>query len=57
MTAGLLGAALIGKVLLGSMRNLSCPFGYFRGLLFASLSGFVLYIFDSKYLILYALFL
>ena len=49
--AGVVGAAIIGQLLVGSSNGLSRPFGYFGGLLGITLAGLALYPFDHSMLL------
>ena len=51
MMAGVIGAAIVGQMLVGSSNGLSRPFGYFGGLLGVALAGVVLYPFDRSMLL------
>lgn len=53
---GLIGAAIVGQLLVGTNTSLSRPYGYFGGLLFGTIFGIVLCLFDSKYFKLYGAF-
>jgi len=51
MMAGVIGAAVVGQLLVGSSNGLSRPFGYFGGLLGVALAGLMLYPFDYSMLL------
>ena len=46
MMTGVIGAAIVGQLLVGSSNGLSRPFGYFGGLLGVTLAGLLFYPFD-----------
>jgi protein-S-isoprenylcysteine O-methyltransferase Ste14 len=48
MLAGVIGAAIVGQLLVGSTSGLSRPFGYFGGLLGIAVAGAVLYAFNPS---------
>jgi phosphatidylglycerol:prolipoprotein diacylglycerol transferase len=55
MLAGVLGAALVGQLMVGSSRGLSRPFGYFGGLLGITIAGLALFrLYPSMVLVLAA---
>jgi phosphatidylglycerol:prolipoprotein diacylglycerol transferase len=56
MFAGLIGAAIVGQLLVGSSDGLSRPFGYFGGLLGTVIAGAVLLPFDRSMLLVLAAF-
>jgi phosphatidylglycerol:prolipoprotein diacylglycerol transferase len=56
MLAGVVGAAIVGQLLVGSSDGLSRPFGYFGGLLGIAIAGLVLYPFDHSMLLVLAAF-
>jgi prolipoprotein diacylglyceryltransferase/protein-S-isoprenylcysteine O-methyltransferase Ste14 len=56
MLAGVVGAAIVGQLLVGSSNGLSRPFGYFGGLLGIAIAGVVLYPFDHTMLLVLAAF-
>jgi protein-S-isoprenylcysteine O-methyltransferase Ste14 len=56
MLAGVLGAAFVGQLMVGSSKGLSRPFGYFGGLLGISLVGLVLLPFYPSMLLVLAAF-
>jgi phosphatidylglycerol:prolipoprotein diacylglycerol transferase len=51
MIAGVIGAAMVGQLLVGSSNGLSRPFGYFGGLLGVAAAGLLLYPFDRSMLL------
>ena len=51
MVAGVVGAAIVGQLLVGSAGGLSRPFGYFGGLLGIAIAGLLLYPFDHSMLL------
>jgi protein-S-isoprenylcysteine O-methyltransferase Ste14 len=56
MLAGLVGAAIVGQLLVGSSIGLSRPFGYFGGLLGIGAAGLLLYPVDRSMLLVLAAF-
>jgi phosphatidylglycerol:prolipoprotein diacylglycerol transferase len=56
MLAGVVGAAVVGQVLVGSSSRLSRPFGYFGGLLGIAIAGLLLYPFQPGMLLVLAAF-
>jgi protein-S-isoprenylcysteine O-methyltransferase Ste14 len=56
MLVAILGAALVGQLLVGSSNRLSRPFGYFGGLLGIAAGGAVMYLFDHTMLLVLAAF-
>jgi protein-S-isoprenylcysteine O-methyltransferase Ste14 len=56
MLAGVVGAAIVGQLLVGSSSGLSRPFGYFGGLLGITVAGLLLYPFDPAMLLVLAAF-
>ena len=51
MLAGVVGAAVVGQLLVGSSNGLSRPFGYFGGLLGITFAGLLLYPLDHSMLL------
>lgn len=56
MLAGVVGAAIVGQLLVGSSSRLSRPFGYFGGLLGIAVAGLLIYPFDHSMLLVLAAF-
>ena len=56
MVAGVIGAAIVGQLLVGSSNGLSRPFGYFGGLLGVAIAGVLLIPFDRSMLLVLAAF-
>jgi phosphatidylglycerol:prolipoprotein diacylglycerol transferase len=56
MMAGVIGAAVVGQLLVGSSNGLSRPFGYFGGLLGVAIVGLLLYPFDHSMLLVLSAF-
>ena len=56
MLVGVVGAAVVGQLLVGSSNGLSRPFGYFGGLLGIAIAGLLLYPFDHSMLLVLAAF-
>src|SRR5450759_1471562 len=51
MLAGVVGAAVVGQLLVGSSNGLSRPFGYFGGVLGITFAGLLLYPLDHSMLL------
>lgn len=56
LIAGIIGAAIIGQLLVGASNKLSRPFGYFGGLFGVFIAGILIFPFEKSLLLIFAAF-